>query len=183
MPRLFIGNCTKQTQEFIYWVPESRRTAPVSQKIPIGGQIALTDGSSGDFSIPQITGIVDQHIRYGLVNVKDIDKSKEFVGTCYSIGEPVRINKLLLALELNEQILFNRGVQIRKDAAIMQESRTATQMVEAAMPNLLKFETTIQEENRDERDPNPPIAEGIRIDRVNAPKDAPRPPARRRKAG
>jgi hypothetical protein len=118
MTELFIGNATKQVLHFPYRVPE--RKGVIVQQIPIGGQIKITPyGTNTDLSLPDIDAILHQHAKYGMVNVTDLDTTKEpFTGICYSIGKPIPVNKLLAALEKDEIRLEQLGVDMRQQAAV-----------------------------------------------------------------
>lgn len=112
MAKLYIANCTKQTQDFIYRVLEDSGLR--RQRIEVGTQIAL----SGDLSTKDIEYIVEQHARYGMVPDTEVKSTKPFVGTCYAIDRPVKLDYLRLALSHNDVVLTERGQTIRKEAAV-----------------------------------------------------------------
>jgi hypothetical protein len=110
--KLFIANCTRQVLDFMYRLPE--HPTPIHQKIEMGQQIAVPR----DLSMPDIEYVVNQHRIYGMVDVKDVDHTKAFIGTCYSVDKPVSINKIQLALSHNTDVLAERGREQRKEAAV-----------------------------------------------------------------
>ena len=83
MARLFIANCKKQAEDFNYRIPEVVRT--YVQSIPAGGQIEVYRDAPMDV----LEGIVEQHRMYGLVNVSEIDRTKEFANLCYQFDKPI----------------------------------------------------------------------------------------------
>src|SRR3974390_1318278 len=89
---LYIGNATKQEQQFCYRVPEDGRLRV--QDIHVGTQIKV----SGELTAQQIDAIVDQHRMYGLIPAAEAGKVKDFAGLCYSVGKPIQIDKLQLAI-------------------------------------------------------------------------------------
>src|SRR5215475_11938590 len=113
MPELYVGNMSKQIQQFGYRVPERQGT--IFQPIPIGGQIRVSpDGQRRDLSTPEIDAIIGQHSTYGLVCVDDIDaKQSPFSGLCYSIGKPITPEKLRRAMLKKEEALGVFGQKIR----------------------------------------------------------------------
>src|SRR6516164_2926384 len=99
MPELYIGNVSKQVQQFSYRSPE--RPGVIVQTIPIGGQIRVSpNGQHIDLNPIEIDAILAQHRAYGIVDVDDIDtKQSPFSGVCYSIGKPISVDKLRRAMQ------------------------------------------------------------------------------------
>jgi hypothetical protein len=110
--KLFIANCTKQTQVVMYRVPE--HPTPRQQHIGIGQQIQI----AGDLNQPQIDSIIAQLSRYGLVRADEVDGRKPFVGLTYSVEKPVKVDRQVNAIEHNDEVLTERGHEIRKNAAV-----------------------------------------------------------------
>jgi len=111
MTKLYLANCTKQRHEFLYHAPEQRQLT--KQDIEIGSQILVWRDAPRDHLI----AILTQHEPYGLVDVADIDRSKHFVGMCYSFDKPIDVNKIMYTVENNDKILEERGLEARKEAA------------------------------------------------------------------
>ena len=165
--RLYIGNATKQNQEFVYRLPE--QSGARVQTIPIGQQVQIT----GELSSQEIDAIVSQHRKYGLTEATAIDSADVYTGIVYSVGKPIPADKLTRAMIHNTRVLQARGKEIRRDAALAEN-----QLAEGDVPGRLnKLEMSIQEENHDDRDPEPAIAEGVRVQRDE---DNPAPRGNRR---
>lgn len=111
MTKLYVANTTKQVQQFHYWVGETQR--PLVQEIPVGGQILVY---KADAQRHELEKIIEQHERYGLVNVNEIDRTKAFIGCCYRYDEPVDIEKIMRAITHNDEVLQERGVESRKNS-------------------------------------------------------------------
>lgn len=110
--KLYVANCTRQVQDFIYRLPE--HTAPMRQRIDIGHQVAL----SGDLSQPDIDAVIKAHTRYGMVAASEVDHTKAFIGTCYSVDKPVKIGTIQFALQHNNDVLILKGREMRQEAAV-----------------------------------------------------------------
>jgi hypothetical protein len=168
--RLYISNTTKQNVDFFYRVLEN----PVArrQQIPIGGQIVI----SGDLSTPDVEYIIGQHRPYGMVSADELDRTKEFVGLCYSVDKPVTMIKIERTMRHNDAVLIKRGEEIRKEAAIASSNGLENSLVEQdRQESLRSFETTIVEENSEKRDTSDvkAISEGIRVRRSEEPQPRP----------
>jgi hypothetical protein len=155
--KMFIANCTKQVVSFIYRLPEV--SASRQQQIEIGGQIQI----SGDLTKIEVDAIIEQHTKYGLVAADELDRSKPFIGLCYSIDKPVRVGKVEQAIEHNDKVLEQRGAQTRKESALA----VASQVEQNSPGGLTALEMTVEQEK--------PGSEGdvvgaqtVRVDR-NAP--------------
>jgi hypothetical protein len=163
MPELYIGNVSKQIQQFCYRSPE--RPGVITQTIPIGGQIRISpNGQLVDLSPPEIEAILSQHRTYGIVDIDDIDnKQSPFSGICYSIGKAMSPEKLRRAMVKKEESLKAFGQRLRQEAALAVNSQIEEQ-IGAPLRNLeMSFE---EEEPRsgyaDELDH---LSEGVRVTR------------------
>lgn len=158
--KMFVANTTRQVVDFNYRLPENNGMR--AQKIPVGQQIQLT----GDLTTPQIDAVVKHWGRYGLVEVREIDRTKPFIGVCYSIDTPVPVSAIQRALSHNQQVLVDRGRETRKAAAIA-ESQTLNQSLEDNnLPaDLRNLEMSVVEENPAPRGDGeePAINEGVRV--------------------
>lgn len=159
--RLYVANCTHQVHDFIYRLPEN--PAAMRQQINIGGQIMV----AGDLNSLQVDAVVNQHRRYGLVNVTEIDRTKNFIGVCYSLDKPVQIEKIRVALKHNNEVLTERGRKLRQEAAL-----AVSQAMEDVAPGLSSLEMSVVEEPKDGNTPT--FAEGTRVTRT-APDGSPLP--------
>lgn len=160
--KLYIANATKQRIDFMYRVPEQAGVR--NQPIDIGSQILIS--GSELMNTKQVDSIIDQHRPYGLVNVDEVDRTKGFAGMFYSVNDPISGVKIMRAVQHNTAVLQERGKQIRKEAAIVGNQLLENSMSEQEIPgNLKATEFSVVEENHDDRDENPALAEGVRVTR------------------
>lgn len=164
--RVYVANTTRQIQEFSWRALESNKLVRVP--IDVGAQVMLP----GDWQKEEIDHLVAQHARYGVIGVDEIDRSKDFIGLCYSVDKPVPVEKIRRALVVNQAVLEERGRELRQHAAV-----AAAQQVQTDNPGagLTRMEMTIQEEREDGTTPS--VNEGIRVD-ANAPPGSPQPQGR-----
>ena len=139
------------------------------QMVPIGGQVAI----SGDLTTPEIEYIVSQHTRYGLVPVDEIDRTKPFIGHCYSVDKPVPVEKIRRAIAHNLDVLAERGREIRKVAGVAAYNNISEH---SAAPASLEL-SVIEDERRNA--PSPEFGEALR---VSSKFQDPHPGKRRRTA-
>jgi len=111
MAKLYLANCTKQRHEFLYHAPEQKQLT--KQDIEIGSQIMVWR----DAPLDQLSAIILQHEPYGLINVNEIDRTKHFVGICYSFDKPIDVHKIMYTVENNDKVLEERGLETRKEVA------------------------------------------------------------------
>lgn len=169
--RMYVANTTNKVHDFIYRLPET--PTPRMQRIEMGSQIAI----SSDLSTKEIDSIIEQHRPYGMVCVDEVDRTKPFIGLCYSLGKPVSLDKVRRALEHNQKVLTERGAEIRKESAV-----AVNNAIEQQAPGIKALELSVVEEET-KKNPNPTIAEGVRVSR-NEPSTPPgRKGSRRASAG
>jgi hypothetical protein len=167
--RLYVANATKQNVDFLYRVPE--RQSWLQQRIPIGGQVQVT----GELSRDVIDYIIQQHVKYGIVSADEVDRTREFTGLCYSVDKPVQMAKIEKLIRHNTDELVKLGKQIRQESAVASSVSLEGEIDQSGRNEVLRnFEASIVEENHDDRDEGPAIAEGIRVNRSGeaAPKTA-----------
>lgn len=175
--KVYIGNATKQIMSFSYRPPgRGIRT----QQIPIGGQELL----SGDLTVEEVDAALGQNAKYGLIDVKEIDRTKSFIGMCYSLDKPIALSYLHRALDQNHGVLVDRGKDIRTKAAIAVNQHLEDQLVENDLGGLNNLEMSVIEEDSPKRptDAGPMISEGVRVnhDAPEHPTPATRAPSRAR---
>jgi hypothetical protein len=135
---LYIANCSKQAFELHFWVEGVK--APVKTKIKPGGQENIySQGNRVDHE-----RIVEQHKKYGLIPVNEIDRTKEFVGQCYQFDSPISHDRLLTTMKRNDAVLYEQSQERRKEAAAATDDliRTAAQETGMTVDN---FEVEIEE--------------------------------------
>lgn len=161
MAELFIGNATKQINNFAYRSLE--RPGIVVQIIQIGGQIKVAPtGSKTDLTQMEIDHIIDQHRMYGIRDILEIESKGTFGGLVYSIGKPISAEKLRRAMLKMEEQLDEEGRKIRQEAALAVNSQ-----IEERVGTLRNLEMSFEEiEPRSGfSDDASHIAEGIRVSR------------------
>ncbi len=156
--KLYVANCSKQVMDFIYRVPGKRQLA--RQLIDVGRQIVLAH----DLDTPQITRIVDQHAKYGFVDVKEISRTKPFIGLCYSVDKPVDIGALTTAIQHNSDVLDEWGRQLRAEAAV-----AAANLANSNVPGLQALDVSIAEQPRNDGKPIELGEQQILVDRNASP--------------
>jgi len=151
--KLFIANCTKQHQQFWYRVPETGQLK--SEDIPVGTQVLL---GKKDFTEAQIAGIVDKHRVYGLVAASQVKNMRGFVGLCYSIGDPVRMEAIVEGAELNDKAADERATTHR-EAVVASIAETNSRRAQEAGLALQRTEVETVEDTQG----TPNLAVGIEI--------------------
>lgn len=151
MAKVFVANTTQQIQEFSYRMLEGQKL--IMQRILVGQQVQLP---GNDWQPADIQYLEEQHRRYGLVPVSEVDRTRAFIGVCYSVDKPVPIDAIRKALVANVAVLEERGRAARTAAAV-----AATQEIEEKGVGLRRFEMSLHEEGEAAT-----LAEGIRVDRM-----------------
>ena len=169
MTKMFIANTTQQVQDFQYRLPENPKI--VKQTIPIGGQIQIP----GDLTVHDIEAIIEQHSPYGMVAVSEIDRTKPFIGVCYSLDKAVTVNKIMSAIEHNGAVLDARGREIRKEAAV-----SVNNAIEEQSRDFRALDIGITEVRKEGGDVS--VNENIRVDRSAGPQPRGRSSRQRRAA-
>ena len=161
--RLYVANLGRQAVDFIYRLPET--PSPRMQQIAIGSQILI----SGTLTPPEVESIVEQHRKYGLVAVNELDGARGRVTLCYSVDKPVPVNALQLGILKNTAALKDEGEQIRRDLAIaVQQQITKDQPRDengrAVGGDLAELELSVIEEvNAKTDDGHEVIATGVKV--------------------
>ena len=164
MPELYIGNVSKQIQQFAYRVPE--RPGVIMQPIPIGGQIRISpNGVTTDLSSPEIDAIVNQHRIYGMVGIEEMDSYRgRFGGLVYSIGKQISVDKLRRGMAKHENSLNEMGKQIRQEAALAVNSQIEQSLNGRPLHQLeMSFEE--EEPRAGYSDDFDHLSEGVRVTR------------------
>ena len=157
MARLFIANTKKQAEDFVYRIPEVVRT--YMQSIPAGGQIEVYRDAPMDV----LEGIVEQHRIYGLVNVSEIDRTKEFANLCYQFDKPITQNQIMYGIEHNSDVLEVRGNEMRKKAAVAINNNLERAAEESGNNKVKAVEVGIKEEKTDQGDTASKLEQTVRV--------------------
>jgi hypothetical protein len=159
MSVLYVANCTKQVHEFAY--KRDKNSAQILRiPVPIGGQIQVP----GITNAEQITYVIESHAAYGAVMVDELDRVKGFVSLIFSVDRAILASRIERVLEKNEFYQIVQGKNIRKEAAIANNNILENMLKESGLQEKLDTtEFSIVEDNHDDRSPNEPIAEGVRV--------------------
>jgi hypothetical protein len=169
MPTLYIANASKQRHDLIYRIPEE--SAPRRQQIPAGGQIVVYQPNA---SMEVLSVVVEQHLKYGLMDVAEIDRRKPFIGLCYRFDKPIDVEKIMQADEHNSDVLDEQSLDARKLSAAALHGAITEATGGAASIESLELEVVQQ------NGPGQPgLNERVIVSRSEEP---PRPRGRTRKA-
>lgn len=161
MPKLFIANCTKQVLDFHYRIPE----------FPQVYQVIIKPGSQqrihkDDLSVDTIDYIINQHVMYGLVPSNEIDRTKPFIGLCYSVDKEIRAESIMKALKHNAHVLEVNGYEQRVESAAAISSALDTQAEENGMAvDGVSVEVIEQEQPGHEARDGERISETVTVDK------------------
>jgi hypothetical protein len=166
--KIYIANATNQVISFLYRLPE--QTGVRHQHIPVGSQIRLPE----DITPEMLDSILDQHTRYGLISVDEVQNVQEFKGTCYSVDKPVPAMKIEMLMDHNRDELVELGKRLRQEAALTSNDVLENELQESGRPEILRnLEISVVEENPDPRNETAPVAEGFRVQREGESQYAP----------
>lgn len=141
--KLYVANLSKQNYSFAYRLPEERNNR--QQDIRVGAQAIV-----GDFALDTINYIVRQHEVYNIVNVKELKRTKGFVGICFSIDKPVQLDNADFVdetVERNDAALNDRAEERREEASASIAGQISDAMREHGV-NVPRAEIEIKEETR-----------------------------------
>jgi hypothetical protein len=175
---LYIANARKQDHLFEFRLSGQktprRYPIPSLTQVNIGGRNGLTG--------MEIEQIVKQHRKYGLVSVDEIDHTRPFIGLIYSTNKPVSVANLQFTIKHNDEVLMERGQEIRKAAAI------ATNNALESSPELKRMGANIDElemtivEQETKSNPEPTLAEGVVVSKDAREENEPQGKRQARKA-
>src|SRR5215469_4546973 len=165
MPELYIGNMSKQIQQFCYRIRE--RQGVIVQTIQIGGQIRVSpNGRDTDLPVEMIDHILEQHRGYGIVSIDDVlEEGRAFDSTCYSIGQPITGEKLHRAMQTKERAVSEFGRKLREEAAVAVNSQIEETI--GGPIRGLEMSFTEEEPKGGYADNMEHVAEGVRVSRDN----------------
>jgi hypothetical protein len=169
--KLFIANCKSQREAFSYRVGENGQL--ISQDIPAGGQIQIYR----DADEATLRAIVEQHRKYGLIAVADIDRTKPFINLCYQFDKSITQNQIKYGIEHNSEVLAEVGRERRDQSAVAIGSNIERVAEEAGHSRVNSITLEVQEEKAI-GDTSAGINEVIHVDKQQGQK-----PGAKRKAG
>jgi len=155
--KIYVANTTRQVQD-LQWRSIGGKE-PRRMPIDVGQQVSLP----GEWNSEDVAYLEEQHRRYGLIPVDEIDRTRDFVGICYSVDKPIAVEKIRRALASNQEVLEERGRMLRQHAAVAVAGMVQQNHPEAGLTSL---EMTIQEERTDGG--ALAVNEGIRVDATGA---------------
>lgn len=170
MAKIYVANVSRQIFEFRYRIPEFTQERRVT--IQPMSQVCLPDR---ELSTEQIGAIISQHAQYGFIAVEEIGSrtnKHKFAGQCYSIDKPVPAVKIEFQIIANQEVLEQRGREIRKETAIASsislnnELEEQTRGTELAGRDLARnFVTELQEdEQKDGFGSTAPVNESFKVE-------------------
>lgn len=155
MAKVYIANCTFQQQIINVRMPESRK--PISMTIPMGQQRDV-----GDLTTPMLDSLVDQLGPYGLYPAEGIKRAETKITYIYAVGRYVKGDEIRMALDRNQGVLREEGVERRKHAAIASAIAMDTEQTP-----LNKLDMSIEEESSSAHfssESEEQVNEGFRVD-------------------
>jgi hypothetical protein len=167
MGKLYIANTTQQVQDFQARIPEISQIVRVV--VPIGGQVPIPM----ELNPLQIEAIVEQHSRYGLVAVSEIDRTKDFIGLCFQVDKPINVERVKYAAVHNFEVLEKRGDQIRKEAAVSVSNAVEEQTKQIGSLDLKAMEFSVEEVESSSRAKELEL-QTVRVDRNANPDGTPK---------
>lgn len=171
MTALYIANCKAQVETFSYRILGTGQL--ISQQIPAGGQVQIYR----DTDMGILEAIIEQHRKYGLIPVADIDRTKPFISLCYQIDKPITQNHIKYGVEHNVDVLTDVGRERRDQAAVAIGSNIDRAAEEAGRSQTNSMSLEIQEDKLP-GDNSEGVNEVIHVDKNQGGK-----PGSKRKAG
>lgn len=137
--KIWIANCTKQNHKIYYREPKKRALREVM--CPIGAQVTLPD----EFDAAGVDFVTNQFAIFCWLKSDEIKADHQYVGICYSVDRPVDMTRLNDALAHNEEVLMERGHELRRQAAIIVDKNIAEVNKNVGLPQPKSTELTIEQ--------------------------------------
>lgn len=112
MTTLFVANTSSRHHEFLFRIPGNEQVRRVT--INAGKQMEVIRGAQEE----EVNAIIEQHKPYGLIHVSQVKKVSDFVGLMYQLDRPVDSGAMEIAVEKNNDVLIEKGHELRKEAAV-----------------------------------------------------------------
>lgn len=171
MTDLYIANCTKQPHDFLYRVPENHKI--VSRLIEPGTQIRISDTEM------RLDAIIAQHLRYGLIPVKELKNGAGFSGMLYSKDKPIDVSAIRAGIESRDTAIETQSFEMRQAAAVAVDENLS-KIGQQGGPKLNSFEMEVVEQPKGPADRDPKFRQTIAVKKEGQPD--PKPRSRSRKA-
>ena len=113
--------------------------------------------------VGEIAQILAQLEPYGLMDEREVPRTRQFVGMAYSIDKPVNVDSFMVAQEQNTNVLTQFSADLRKHSANAHRSilEKAARDVGATVSDFQQ--TIIQDTTKGEKLVAPPISETIQF--------------------
>jgi len=159
---MYVANCTRQNFIFNYRLSNE----PGVKHIAIG--IGQQQKVPGSLTQAMVDEILRQHKPYGMISVDEINRTKGFIGTCYSIDKKIKVDAIMKGLDHNESVLIERGREIRRAAAVQSNNMIENALHDANVKNnmdvkLDELEMIVEEADPKGRKQPDGLQEGITV--------------------
>lgn len=158
MTKLYIANCSKQVQEFLYKLPEIDRVKSFRVTIQPGAQALIYKDAEHQL----LMRVVDQHAMYGLKAVSEIDRTKEYTGLCYQFDKPIDVEKIMYAMAQNDDAVELLSHEVRKQSAAGL-SHSIDNMMLGSEQKLTSVEVEVLEQPKNASDTSEKMVETIQV--------------------
>ena len=142
--RVYIANCSSGPYIANTRIPEV--TGVISQEIEAGSQVMY---ASYDLTGPQVDAIIYQLRKYGMCDVDEVSqKQAQVVPLLFSRDRPISLKAIHDCIARNRGILFKKGDETRKIAAIAADNTAvkALQQEPDLRSNLHMMEMSVSED-------------------------------------
>ena len=175
--KLFIANCSQQTHDFTYRLPESTR-GPIRQVINIGQQIQIT----GELSVEEVDAVTKHHAIYGMVCITELDRVGNMKVPLVWSDRPIPASVIERMVFHNNNVLTIQGQKTRQELAIGVDALFKRNEQEQGAPPIEKLHIHLEEETkRDRKYDQPEVNEIVTVDRTSGPNPTQNKPTRSRK--
>jgi hypothetical protein len=170
--KLFVANPTKQHRVFTYRLPHDRSSRHMP--IPAGGQVCI----HRDLAQSDLAAIVDQNLKYGLVEASQVNKRGPVPEMIYAVDREVPMSKIMEGFKAQEKMLIERGQDARTKGAIAIQQSLSEQF---ASVDALEMEIVEEDPRGGRRDDDQAFSEGVIVGQTQ--EKAERAARGRRRAG
>lgn len=157
--KLHIANCSRQTHNFTYKLPE--RTQQYGQPVRAGEQIVIENNAD------VIRHIIDQHAPYGFLAADKLNKT--FSGICYSIDKEVDFSRFKDGADQKTENLENLSKDILAAGALAMDQTVdgevmKTGVVSGPSEHGVEIEITGEAVNKDQ-DNAPSFSTTVKVEK------------------
>lgn len=120
MSTLFVANISTHKHIFHFELPEGKKG-----RLPIE---AMTQQPFKDLTSEDIAAIVDRYRPYGMVDWQAARRSKTFVGLCYSIDTPIKIDVFFETKESNDAAVNAVAAKVSEESTVALMGKLETEL-------------------------------------------------------